>query len=56
MNPQARHTMHKTGRAESSAPHGWGWVLGMAILFVVLVWPAILAGGGGTSQANDMVD
>ena len=48
--------MHETGRADPNAPRGWGWVIGMLVLFVVLVWPAILAGGGGTSQANDMVD
>jgi hypothetical protein len=48
--------MYETGRADPNAPRGWGWVIGMLVLFVVLVWPAILAGGGGTSQANDMVD
>ncbi len=32
------------------------WMIGLAFVFCALVWPAILAGGGGTSQANDMVD
>lgn len=30
--------------------------MGMVVGFLLLTWPAILAGGGGTSQANDMVD
>jgi len=34
----------------------WRWMIGISIVFVLLVWPAIFAGGGGTSQANDMID
>ena len=34
----------------------WRWVIGIAIAFVALVVPAILADGGGSSQANDMMD
>ena len=34
----------------------WWWMAGIALAFAVLVVPAILAGGGGTSQANDMMD
>jgi hypothetical protein len=32
------------------------WMLGFGGVFAALVIPAILAGGGGTSQANDMMD
>ena len=32
------------------------WVTGFVVAFAALVVPAILAGGGGTSQANDMMD
>ncbi len=48
--------MREAGQADQDAPGGWRWAIGLTILFLVLVWPAILAGGGGTSQANDMVD
>jgi len=34
----------------------WMWMLGFAAVFVALVIPAIVAGGGGTSQASDMMD
>jgi hypothetical protein len=34
----------------------WIWMAGFVVAFAVLVTPAILADGGGTSQANDMMD
>lgn len=42
--------MHETRTA-----NGW-WVTGFVVAFAALVLPAILADGGGTSQANDMMD
>ena len=48
--------MHDPRHEAQEAPGGWSWVIGISLLFLLLVWPAILAGGGGTSQANDMVD
>jgi hypothetical protein len=42
---------------ESNADRApWMWMLAFATVFAALVIPAILAGGGGTSQANDMMD
>ena len=42
--------------ATASDQRRWKWVAGIALVFLVLVVPAIVAGGGGTSQANDMMD
>jgi hypothetical protein len=43
-------------RASNAGRAPWLWMLGIAVAFVALVIPAIVAGGGGTSQANDMMD
>ncbi len=34
----------------------WRWIAAIALAFAALVVPAILADGGGSSQANDMMD
>ncbi|MFM7808225.1 MAG: hypothetical protein ACKPEA_09920, partial [Planctomycetota bacterium] len=43
-------------RASNAGRAPWMWILGFAAVFVALVIPAIVAGGGGTSQASDMMD
>ena len=43
-------------REPSTARAPWAWIAGISLAFAVIVLPAILAGGGGTSQANDMMD
>lgn len=48
--------MDDSSKQGPDAPVPWGWVVGIAACFLLVAWPAILAGGGGTSQANDMVD
>jgi hypothetical protein len=43
-------------RESNAGRASWVWMIAFAVVFAAMVIPAILAGGGGTSQANDMMD
>jgi hypothetical protein len=43
-------------RTEETHASRWRWGLGFTAIFAMIVVPAILADGGGSSQANDMMD